>query len=103
MLLILDAILLFLNYKIIKNKQFFCQYLPSKYKKSHKCGSKIKIHDNHCPKCLSLLTDKEYGIEEANVQETVNKFPSDKKFAKPVESIEESSELEEDLEQKSKV
>ncbi|MFX1375177.1 MAG: zinc ribbon domain-containing protein [Promethearchaeota archaeon] len=100
--LFLDAILLSLNYEIIKNKQVLCHYLRPKYNKCHKCGSKIKIHENYCPKCLSLLVDKEYGLEEVQVQKAVHKFLSDKKIAKPVEIVEKSSELEESVEDKPK-
>lgn len=94
-LLLLDAGILYLNIKIIKNEQALRQYLPPKYHICLKCGSKIKNHGNYCPKCVALLVERENGLEEVSVQKTVHKLPSDKISPERAEIVEKKSELEE--------
>ena len=102
LLLFLDACILFLNIKIFKNKQVLTQYLPPKYHKCHKCGSKMKNHGNYCPKCVVLLVERESGLEEMQVQKAVHKIPLDKIPSEPEENVGNGSELEKSVGKKPK-
>ena len=102
LLLLLDACILFLNIKIIKNEWVLRQYLPSKYHKCHNCGSKMKNHGNYCPKCVALLVERGKGLEEIPIQKPVHKLPSDKIPPEPEESVVKNSELDESFEKKPK-
>ena len=102
LLLLLDANILYLNIKIIKNKQVLSQYLPPKYHKCHNCGSKMKNHGNYCPKCVALLFERESGLEEMPVQKALHKLPLDKLPPEREESIGKNSELDESIGKKPK-
>ena len=73
--LLLDIVIIYLNIKIIKNEQIFRQYFSSK---CHKCGTKIRKNWKNCPKCAVLLVERENGVEELPIQNTVQKLRSDK-------------------------
>ncbi len=102
LLLLLDVSILYLNIKIIKNEQVLRQYLPPKYHNCHNCGSKMKNHGNYCPKCVTLLVERESGLEEVPVQKAVHKLPSDKISPELEEIIGKKSELEESVRKKPK-
>jgi len=95
LLLLLDIGILYLNMKIIKNKQILRQYFPPKYHKCHICGSKMKYHGNYCPKCTAFLIERENGLKKIPVQKAVHKLPSDKIPQESEERIGKKSEMEE--------
>jgi len=102
LLLLLDASILYLNIKIIKNKRILKQYLYSKSHNCHNCGSKMKNQGKYCPKCRSILVEKEDGLGEVPIQKVVQKHPSDKIPTQPEEFVAKRFELEEIVGKKSK-
>ncbi len=56
--LLLNIFIIYLNIKIIKNKQILKQYLSSKNHRCHNCGIKIKNNWRNCPECGAPVSIK---------------------------------------------
>jgi len=100
--LLLNIFIIYLNIKIIKNKQILKQYLPPKNHNCHNCGSKMKNHRKFCPKCVALLVERKNGLEELPMQKAVQKRSPDKITLKPEEIVEKRAKLEESIGEKLK-
>ncbi len=91
--LLLDTVIIYVNIKILKNKQILRQYFSSKNHKCHNCGTKIIKKWRNCPKCAVLLVDIEDGVEEAPIQNAVQKLRSDKIPPEPDKIVGKRSKL----------
>ena len=91
--LLLNIFNIYLNIKIIKNRQILKQYLSSKNHKCQKCGTRIKKNWENCPKCGAFLVERKNSIEEVPIQNVVQRLRSDKIPPEPDKIVGKRSEL----------
>jgi len=100
LIFLLDASILYLTIKIIKNKYVLMQYLPPKNHICQNCGSKMKERGKLCPKCMALLFERESGLEKGTAKKVEQRFPSDKKYPEPEMIVKKIPEQEETVDKR---